>query len=341
MVYLFKSESALYYECGYSCDNAILLTSPYFSYFITDGRYEIEARESVQNAEVVITRDLMAQAIKFLRYHRVRKLVFDPAEVNAKELLDIETKAPRVFLDSILGLAHKRRIIKSREEIALIKESQRRNKEAFANFAKYLFENKPTLSEKKLQYKAKDFLTQEGEFELSFEPIFALNGNGAKPHCLPSDKDALYLGDSVLFDAGIKYERYCSDMTRTAYFGDTFDFNKEQRFKDATKQKIYDTVRKAQEAAIKAVRPGIRANEIDKAARAVIAASGYGKFFVHSTGHGIGLDIHEYPVISARSETILEEGMVFSVEPGIYLGGEFGVRIEDLVAVTARGHEVL
>jgi len=341
MVSLYKSESALFYECGYSCDNAILIKSNSFSYFLTDGRYEVEAKEHIKNSEVVIERDLIATASMILKKEYARKVAFDPTEFSAKNILDLESKAPALFLYPLPQMSQKKRIQKSAQELALIKESQRLNIEAFSNFAKYLDALTGTLSEKRLQYISKDFLTHQGEFDLSFEPIFALEGNGAKPHCLPSEKQFIKKGDSILFDAGIKYKRYCSDMTRTSEFSDRFTFSKEAKFKDSKRQKIYDTVLKAQETAIKAVKIGVKAKDVDKAARGVIEKSGYGKYFVHSTGHGIGLDIHELPVISSRSETILEEGMVFSIEPGIYLADDFGVRIEDLVAIKNGRVEIL
>lgn len=139
----------------------------------------------------------------------------------------------------------------------------------------------------------------------------------------------------------MKYQRYCSDRTRTSVFDEHFNFEKKQQFKDAHQQKVYDTVLLAQEAALKAVKIGVKAKEIDKAARDVIDKTGFGNYFVHSTGHGVGLDIHELPVIGSRSETIIEENMVFTIEPGIYLPEQFGVRIEDTIIVRKDGAEVM
>lgn len=135
---------------------------------------------------------------------------------------------------------------------------------------------------------------------------------------------------------------FCSDRTRTAYFGaDGLNFSKKQRFKSAKQNEIYEIVREAQLLAIRAVAPGVKARDIDAVARKFIAKFGYEKQFFHSTGHGVGLDIHELPYISARSDFIVREGMVFSIEPGIYLENEFGVRIEDVVVVTQNGCEIL
>jgi len=149
---------------------------------------------------------------------------------------------------------------------------------------------------------------------------------------LPTSKK-LKKGDLLLFDAGVKYKRYCSDRTRTAYFDGTIEFKYKQKFKSKKIQKAYDTVLKAHDVAIKKARSGMKAKEIDRLARDVVEKAGFGKYFVHSTGHGVGLDIHEMPYISKTSDTIIEDGMVFTIEPGIYIEDSFGIRIEDMVVM--------
>ena len=167
-----------------------------------------------------------------------------------------------------------------------------------------------------------------------------MNENAAKAHALPTEKK-LKKGDLVLLDAGGKFQRYCSDRTRTAFFDENFNFSKKQNFKNNFINEIYNIVLQAQEEAIKAIKPGVKACQIDKIARDFISKKGYEEFFFHSTGHGVGVDIHELPRISKKDETILKEGMVFSIEPGIYLQDKFGVRIEDVVLVTKNGCEIL
>ena len=136
-----------------------------------------------------------------------------------------------------------------------------------------------------------------------------------------------------MVDAGVKYKRYCSDRTCTSSFNQNIDFKRDQKFKTKKEQKVYDIVLKAQETAIQKARVGMKASQIDKFARDIIEKAGYGKQFIHSTGHGVGLDIHEYPNINSKSDVILENNMVFTVEPGIYLNEKFGVRIEDTVVM--------
>ena len=184
-------------------------------------------------------------------------------------------------------------------------------------------------------------MSQKGELETSFNPIVAINENAAKPHALPTNK-RLKKDDLILVDAGVKYKRYCSDRTCTSVADfDNFNFERKQTFKNKKHQKIYDIVLKAQEKCIKETRAGMKACDVDKIARDFISQAGYGKYFVHSTGHGVGLDIHEFPNINSKNELIIEDNMVFTVEPGIYIPNEFGVRIEDTVYIKNSKAEIL
>jgi Xaa-Pro aminopeptidase len=176
-------------------------------------------------------------------------------------------------------------------------------------------------------------MSSYGKYDLSFDPIVAINANAAKPHALPTSK-RLKLNNLILVDAGVKYKRYCSDRTCTSNANfEKFSFKREQKFKNKKHQKIYDLVYKAQLNAISKARVGMKASQIDNLTRSVIEKAGFGKYFVHSTGHGVGLDIHEFPNINSRSDIIIEDNMVFTIEPGIYLPKEFGVRIEDTVVM--------
>ena len=175
-----------------------------------------------------------------------------------------------------------------------------------------------------------DIYEELGAERFSFDPIVAYGPNGADPHHSP-DASRLEAGDSVILDIGCVKDSYCSDMTRTFFYKEVSDKARE----------VYALVREANERGIAAVRPGVRFCDVDAAARDTIDAGGSGRYFTHRTGHSIGIDVHEYGDVSAVNAAVLEEGMVFSVEPGVYLPGEFGVRIEDLVLVTRSGCEVL
>jgi Xaa-Pro dipeptidase len=219
------------------------------------------------------------------------------------------------------------RQIKTADEINLLRQSARI---ADRVMNRLISEDHFPLTEVQLADKMQQFFKQEGVNRFSFSPIIGYGKNSSVPHHATSEQ--LSNGEhAVLIDMGGRYLEYCSDMTRTFYLG-----RPNERFKE-----IYQIVLEAQQAAIAAVKPGVRACDIDQAARDVIEQAGYGDYFTHRTGHGLGIEIHEEPYIHGTNEQQLREGMVFSIEPGIYLPGEFGVRIEDIVVITDQGVEVL
>ncbi|WP_457561409.1 M24 family metallopeptidase [Caminibacter sp.] len=329
MNYILNEENEIYYECGWSSDNAVFLNLDGNRYVITDGRYTLDAKENA-DAEVVEARDLVKKARELILKHRIKKLKIDPKNWDKKSYSSLGLVTT---LQDEPDMSHKKRMIKTQDELKIIKEAVKEGAAAFREFAKDIEEN---IDEFELSYRFKEKLTKRGRRSLSFEPIVAINENAAKPHAEVSKK-ILKRGDLLLLDAGIKYKRYCSDRTRTIYIGDNISMSKFQKFKDKKIQKVYDIVLKAQEAALKAIRVGIELKELDKIARDIITEEGFGKYFVHSLGHGVGLDIHEWPYVNSRNEMKVKEGMVFTVEPGIYIPGEFGVRIEDIVAVNHDG----
>jgi len=327
---IYKNENALFFECNYSCDNAIFLKLGSNSYFITDGRYEIDAKEHISNAKVLITNSLIDKLAYLLKKNRVKKVTIDPTEWNIFSYERLKSLTPTKF-KFLANFSHKKRIIKSEQEIKYLKKAVKIGKNSFKKIS-YALSNLEGASELELNFLAESYLRDYGNRDISFEPILAINANTAKPHALPS-KDKLKYGDLILLDAGVKYKRYCSDRTRTVYFKENFKFNYKQNFKSKKIQKAYNTVLKAHDIAIKKAKSGMKAKQIDALARDVIEKAGFGKYFVHSTGHGVGLDIHEMPYISTKSDTIIEDGMVYTIEPGIYIDGEFGIRIEDMVVM--------
>ena len=332
--FILKNENAIYYECGYSCDNVLYIQLGSESFFITDGRYKIDAKQNISNnAEVIISQDISKVARKILRLNNIKTIIYDPNDFSVAAFEALQGKLDIQFIPRVFFSKHKR-IIKTKKEIELLKKAMSLGREGFKSFQKFLAKDGYGKSEQYLAYMAQTYLSDFGKYELSFDPIMAVNENAAKPHAHPSEK--LYKkGDLLLFDGGIKYKRYCSD--RTVTFGNNIgNISKTQRDQEFSKkryQKIYDIVRSAQETTIKKARSGMKASEIDKTARDIIEKSGYGKYFVHSTGHGVGLDIHEYPFISSKSDVIIEDNMVFTIEPGIYLENDFGVRIEDTIVM--------
>lgn len=342
MNYILRDENAVYYECGFSCDNVVFLKLGSEAFFITDPRYLTEAKECVKNAEVVQgdRRDLYITVRELITNAKIKELIFNPSEWSVSAFAKFSLEMDHVNFKEVSNFSQETRIIKTREELDIVRKAASLGSEAFDSFARYINTHGHHVSEQRLHFEAESIFKNYGELDLSFSPIVAFGKNAAKPHCISSG-DILNFDELVLVDAGVRYRRYCSDRTRVAEFDGQMNFSKIQSFSDAAKQKVYDTVLKAQEAGIKKARVGIRANEVDKACREVIEKAGFGEFFIHSTGHGVGLDIHELPIITARSETLLEEGMVFTIEPGIYLPNEFGVRIEDTVILGTDGAEVI
>ena len=331
MNYIVKDENAIYYECSYSSDNALYLKLGSEAFFITDSRYKLDAQENVKGATVIIERDLYARANKLIKKSKIKKLRYDPKEWDIFSLEKVKKGLKTKFKEEP-DFSHKKRIIKSSEELLILKKAAHLGAKAFDELARVVHKHGFKQDEQMLTFMAKAMLSQKGQYELSFDPIVAVNANAAKPHAMPTDTK-LKKHDLLLVDAGLKYKRYCSDRTRTVSASKCFEFKTEQKFKKKKIQKAYDLVLKAHDNAIAKARSGMKAKEIDALTRDIITKAGYGDYYVHSTGHGVGLDIHEMPYIASKSDTIVEDGMVYTIEPGIYIPGEFGIRIEDMVAM--------
>ena len=330
--YILLDENAVYYECGFSCDNVIFLKLGKESFFITDPRYTVEAKEFAKDCQVIESSNFIEDTKKLLIKAKIKKISFDPNDFKLSfyQKLTSNLKVEFIAKENFSKL---KRIIKTDDEIALLKKAAQIGRSGFKELARFIRKNGFEQSENFLHFKAIEKMSHLGKYDLSFDPIIAINANAAKPHALPTNKK-LKLNDLILVDAGVKYKRYCSDRTcvTSANF-EKLSFKREQKFKNKKHQKIYDLVYKAQLNAIEKARVGMKASQIDALTRNVIEKAGYGDRFIHSTGHGVGLDIHEFPNINSKSDVIIEDNMVFTIEPGIYLPKEFGVRIEDTVVM--------
>lgn len=331
MNYMLKDENAIYYECGYSCDNALYLRLGSEAFFITDSRYTIDATENVHHATVIINGDLYGEAVNLLKNAKVKKMIFDPKEWSVDGFEKVSSKT-KVNFKAELDFSHKKRIVKSDDELKILAKAAKLGAKAFKQLAKEFRKNGFGDDEYTLTHMAKGILGDFGKYDLSFDPIVAINKNAAKPHATPTSTK-LVKNDLLLVDAGLKYKRYCSDRTRTVHADKYFMFETQQSFKRKKIQKAYDTVLKAHDNAIAKARSGMKAKKVDALTRDIVSKAGFGEYYVHSTGHGVGLDIHEMPYISTKSDTIIEDGMVYTIEPGIYIPNEFGIRIEDMVAM--------
>lgn len=338
--FILQNENAIYFECKFSCDNVIFLNLEKERFFITDARYTTEAKEQTKKCEVVESSNLIQTVIELLSKNKIKKLIFDPNDFSYATYANLTQKVKTKFI-SESNFSKLKRIIKTNKEIELLKKASMIGKDGFKQLAKFIKKDGISQSEQFLYFKAFENLSRSGELNISFEPIVAINENAAKPHALPTSK-RLKSNDLILVDAGVKYKRYCSDRTCTSAVDfANFSFKREQKFKNPKHQKIYDIVLKAQQTAISKAKVGMKASDIDKLARQIIEKAGFGKYFIHSTGHGVGLDIHEFPNINFKSDVIIEDNMVFTIEPGIYLPEEFGVRIEDTIVMQNGKAEIL
>ena len=330
--FILQNENAVYFECKFSCDNVIFLNLNEEKYFITDARYTTEAKQYAKKCEVIESSNLIDTTREILKNKKIKKLIYDPNDFTHAAYTNLSENIKTIFIAKP-NFSKLKRIIKTEKEIELLKKAAMAGRVGFKEFANYIKKNGFDKTEQFLYFKAFEKMTQTGKLDISFEPIIAINENAAKPHALPTSKK-LKLNDLILVDAGIKYKRYCSDRTCTSVVDfEKFSFKREQKFKNTKHQKVYDIVLKAQLNAIEKARVGMKASEIDKLTRDVIEKAGFGKYFIHSTGHGVGLDIHEFPNINSKSDVIIEDNMVFTIEPGIYLPNEFGVRIEDTIVM--------
>ncbi len=310
------------YLSGYSGSNGQMLVGANGSRFFTDGRYIEQSRREVPDVErVIYSTDWIEQLTRACRELGVKRLGFEASYVTYRSHEEL-TKAAEglVPLGDEVG---KLRWAKDPEELALIERAQELTD---AGFADILTKFEEGITERELALELDWAMLRGGAEAVAFETIAAFGEQAAEPHHSPTDR-ALRRGDVVKLDFGAVHEGYHSDMTRTVAFGEPPE----------ELRKIYKVVLEAQLAGIEAVRAGVSGGEADKAARSVIEVAGYGEAFTHSLGHGVGLEIHEGPTLRAASEEVLPEGTVVTVEPGVYVAGVGGVRIEDMVVVTATG----
>jgi Xaa-Pro aminopeptidase len=218
--YILKNENSIYYECGYSCDNCIYISLEDESFFITDSRYEIDAKEHIKNnSSISIVNNLIRQAKKILKKSKIKKIIFDPNDFSYFMFTALNDKT-KINFTAKPNFSKQKRIIKSNDEIKLIKKAMKTARIGFGKFQEYLANQGIGKSEKYLAYMAETLLSDYGKYNLSFDAIIAINENSAKPHAHPSD--TLYKdNDLLLFDGGIKYKRYCSD--RTVTFGNNLN----------------------------------------------------------------------------------------------------------------------
>ena len=312
------------YAVGFEGEGWVLVSRD-GAHYSTDGRYIEAARQQVTGAEIVLTergQSHLALAREEIRRRGLKRVGFESGRVSADELGRWKDSLP-CELVAAQGLLDGLRAAKDEEELARMRQAQRITDEAFREILNFI---RPGLTEQEVAARLVYELLRRGGRRVSFDPIVAAGANGSMPHAVPGET-VIQPGMFVTMDFGCVYEGYCSDMTRTVAVGQPTD----------EMERVYHTVLEAQRAGIAAARAGVTGSEVDRAARQVIQQAGYGSFFSHSFGHSLGLEIHESPNAAPGEERIMPVGAVVSAEPGIYLPGRFGVRIEDVIVLSETG----
>lgn len=314
------------YFTGFDSSDGFLLVSSDHAVFITDGRYIEAAGKQISNCEVVLLGKTYPQIAEILGEMNCKHLLVEASRMTVTTYNSLKgvLKSTSIATDSTLdSIINNLRSIKAENEVESIIKAQRIAEDAFQHILKFI---KVGVTEKEIALELDFFMLRNGGEGLSFETIAVSGKNSSMPHGVPSNKK-IENGDFITMDFGTIINGYHSDMTRTVAVGTATDEMKN----------VYNTVLKAQQNCLDNIKAGISCKNGDMFARSVINDSGYGKYFTHSTGHGVGVEIHEYPNLSPASDSILQVGNIVTVEPGIYIPEKFGVRIEDMALITENG----
>lgn len=316
------------YLTGFSGTNGQVFVSPDSVVFLTDPRYRARAADLVEEAEIQIYPNHLSEVLgPLLEATKVKRLGVEGRTMTLAERDDLQNRLSGVDLVATAGLVEDLRRSKDADEILLLRQAVALGDEAFSWVVDRLT---PGVAERRIALDLEIKMREMGADEVSFPPIVGAGPLSAHIHHTPSDRE-LQKGDLVLLDFGCRREGYCSDLTRTVVLGSATEQQRE----------IYQVVLEAQVNGIDAVAPRSRAQAVDARARGIIERAGFGDRFGHGLGHGVGLEVHEDPRLRRVSEDTLRPGDVVTVEPGVYVDGLGGVRIEDCVLVTESGHEVL
>jgi Xaa-Pro aminopeptidase len=317
------------YICGFTGAAGVLLITENHSLFFTDGLYTSQAHDEVKGSKVVITQlPPIAAAAKWISTRKKTRIGVEAEHLSVAARIRLAEALPSgCRLREALGLVERLRMIKDGEELECIRAAVQLGAGLFDTALKTI---RPGVRETEVAAEMEYAARRAGAQGMSFPTIIAAGKRSALPHGRASTARIPVPG-FVVCDFGVILTGYCSDMTRTVHVGRP----------TTEERRAYQAVRDAQQASIAAVRPGINVGEVDRAGRKLLEKSGLARYFTHSTGHGVGLEIHEAPRITAGQTEILQPGTVITIEPGVYLPGKWGVRIEDMVLVTENGCEVL
>jgi Xaa-Pro aminopeptidase len=328
-VLLFESANRRYFT-NFNSSAGVVIVTDKKAVFMVDFRYIENAKKQVKSMEVALFTDLVKQIAEFLKGENTNKVYLetDSIDLSLYSKLKANLEGIEISTDGKIQTAiDKLRAIKDSSEIGFIKQAQAITDKTFDYILNHIAVGK---TEREIALEMEFFARKNGSDGIAFDFIVVSGKNSSLPHGVPTDKK-LEKGDFLTMDFGARVNGYCSDMTRTVALGEVSDHQK----------RVYETVLTAQGMSASIVKAGVVCKDVDAIAREYIYENGYEGCFGHGLGHSLGLDIHENPAFNTRDETVLESGMVMTVEPGIYLENEFGVRIEDMVLVTDDGFENL
>ncbi|BFT71297.1 M24 family metallopeptidase [Paenibacillus sp. P36] len=316
------------YVSGFTGSSGYVLITLDRAILLTDFRYMTQAPQQAKLFEVVEHQAKVMETVKgLLNQQGITQLAFEQGDVSYGDFLGYQAALPGIELLPTAKLVEGIRMVKDDVELQVMQEAADLADQTFSHILSYI---KPGVKELDIALEIEMFIRKNGGTSTSFETIVASGERSALPHGKASDR-VLQINEFVKLDFGAYYKGYCSDITRTVMLGKPTDKHKE----------IYDIVLEAQLNCLANLKPGITGREGDAYARDVIVKHGYGDYFGHSTGHGLGMEVHESPRLAKTEDTILTPGMVVTVEPGIYLPGFGGVRIEDDAVITDTGIKIL
>lgn len=313
------------YLSGFSGTSSVLLITNKQKILLTDDRYTLRAKNESSDFKIVIlkSKGYISTSAEILTKLKIKSVLVDGHETSYSFVESLKKVLPKIKIVSKSGALQELRVVKDEEEIRLLKKAAKISSAAFRKFLPLI---KPGVTEKYLAEKLEELCKKEGADEMSFPTIIASGKNGAIIHATPSDKK-IKNGELVVIDWGVKYKGYVSDTTRTVALGAISE----------KLMKVYDAVYEAQTKACEKIKAGVTGHEIDSTCREILKSKGFEKYFTHSTGHGIGLEIHELPHVSKNQTSQIPGNSVITCEPGVYIKGLGGVRIEDSLIVTEKG----
>ncbi|NPB06441.1 MAG: aminopeptidase P family protein [Aquificae bacterium] len=324
--FFFSSYPSVFYLTGFRSTHAFVVLTPEERHLFTDARYYERARKLLNGWELHLLKDGAFKAVKrFLKERGFTEVGYELERLSCSDRKKLKAKGLR--WRGYEGFLTPFRARKTERELSVLREGAKKLEEAFTEVINGLGEG---VTELALRGRLAEAFTRRGALGESFASIVAFREHSAVPHWESSETVIKGKGP-LLVDTGLIWHGYCTDLTRTLHLGKP----------DEEFRKVYEAVKEAHLRAVEKVRPGVAVAEVDRTAREVLRRYGLEKFFTHATGHGIGIEVHEFPRVSSRSKAVLEEGFVVTVEPGVYLEGRFGVRLENMVAVGPDGPEVL